>query len=145
MAVRDAGSAVAKVLELLGESDIICDWLEGDHELIPRTPTGCVFPGTTDRAYVGMPRRTEAVIQVFIMLYHGTVGPRGQNQSEALALEKDVVDLLEADANLGDTLVINTLVNRVEHGEVVRVRTKYYATRISLAITSRFNIGLDYD
>jgi len=145
MAVRHASEAVTRVIELLQGSDIFCNWLEGDHELIPSSPTGCIFPGAVDRAYVGMPRRVEAVIQVFIMLYHGANIPRGQNQTEALALEDAVVDLLEKDANLGDDLVINTFVGRVEHGEVTRTRTKHYATRISLIITSRYNIGLDYD
>jgi hypothetical protein len=145
MAVRHASDAVAKVLELLNGSDLLCNWLEGDHELIGATPAGCIFPGAVDRAYVGMPRRTEAVIQVFVMLYHGSNVPRGTNQSDALALENAVVDLLEKDANLGDDLVINTFVTKVEHGEVVRTRSKYYATRISLAVTTRFNIGLDYD
>jgi len=144
MAVRNATGAVTKVLELLESSDLICTWLEGDHELIPSTPTGCVFPGTVDRKNVGMPRRVEATIQVFVMLYHGAVVPRGQNQSEALALEEGVIDLLEKDCNLGDDLVTNTFVTRVEHGEVQRSRSKYYATRITLTITTRFNIGLDY-
>jgi hypothetical protein len=104
-----------------------------------------VFPGAVDRAYVGQPRRVEANIIVFVMLYHGANIPRGENQSEALALEKQVTDLLEKDSNLGDDLVINTFVARVEHGEVQRARSKHYATRISLVVTSRFNIGLDYD
>lgn len=145
MAVRDSGSAVAKVLELLENSDIICSWLEGDHELIPSTPTGCIFPGNESRAYVGQPRRVETNIQIFVMLYHGAVVPRGQNQYESLALEKKVVDLLEKDSNLDDDLVINVLVTAIAHGEATRGRSKYYASRISVNITSRFNIGMDYD
>lgn len=146
MAIRNAALAVERVIDLLNNSDILCDWLEGDHDLLPAVPVGCVFPGTTQRDLVGMPRRVEAVIQVFVMLYHGSVGStKGQNQAENLAMSQATVDLLEKDGQLGDELVTHAMVTREEHGVAVKGNTKYFATRILLEIKTRFNIGLDYE
>lgn len=143
--IRDGSDAVAKCLERLRLSPIdVHEWLEGDHQLLSKVPVGCVYPAEESRRYVGAPRRVENIISIIVMLYHGAVQPRGMNQQENLRLTTQVVDYLEADANFGDELVINTFVSRIEHGEVTRTRSKYYATRITLQVTTRFNIGMDY-
>jgi hypothetical protein len=135
----------AVVAKLRDDSSIDCEVLEGDHELLPSTPIICVYPGATSRRMVGSPRRVEADIGVELMVYHGALQAKELNQQEALAMIDLVVKICEKDADLnGDAYVINCLVERVQHGEATKGRSKWFASRVNLTLTSRFTLEVVY-
>lgn len=135
----------ALIAKLENDPDIVALVLPGDHNLIPVTPCITVFPGSTTRRYVGSPRRVEASIGIELMVYHGAIQSLEENQAEALDLVDKVVKVCEKDVDLnGDPYVINSLVERIQHGEAIKGRSKYFATRIMLTLTSRFTLEVIY-
>jgi hypothetical protein len=149
--ITSAEEAVRAVVEVLQNDPKMLAFspeptvLEGDHNMIASTPTVCVYPGTTSREYVGVPRRVQAEIGIELMVYHGALQKKEENQQEALQLIDIVVEACERDASLnGDEYVINSLVRRVQHGEAVKGNSKYFASRINLTVTSRFTLEVIY-
>lgn len=145
MSIKDADDAVQAALTIVESLALDLLVLAGDHEMIPSTPAVCIYPLSTQREYVGAPRRIEALIGIELMVYHGALTSRGEQQQKATTLVRELVDGLEADNSFGgDNLIIDVLVTRNDYGEAVKGRSQYFASRITLQLTSRYNIGVDY-
>lgn len=143
--IRGMEDALQAVKTKLDSGGFDCDWHMGDHQLLPRVPAGCILPGNNAREYVGAPRRVEATLQVFILLYHGEVDATKEDNTLAQAEFVDtLVDFLEEDPTFGDDL-IDTFVPRVEFGETQLRRSKYISTRVTLNLRSRYVIGVSYE
>lgn len=112
----------------------------GDQQLIPHTPTLCLFAGPTARTYVGAPRYTEAVIQIYIIIYHCHLKDAQETEQATNRLAEAISSLVEADTTLGGN-VLDTLVAANEPGYADRARSTYKASRLTVRVKAREVIG----
>lgn len=108
----------------------------GDQSSFPRTPSFCMDPGTKQRELNGAPRRTLVTLTNYVIIYHNPVTSmqtvREQDDQMAEALEA----LIHADAQMGG-LVIDSLVTSIESGYLMRGKSMYRASRLTVQATQQ--------
>jgi len=116
----------------LGLQDI---WY-GDQDKLPRMPCATIESGPKNREYNGVPRRTQVVMDVYVIIYHGRVADGQVNQKNAEQLAEKAENLLHQTEDLNG-LVIDCLVVSNEPGYVVRGGAQTKASRLTLRCTSQ--------
>lgn len=109
----------------------LADVFYGDQSNIPRTPTACMDPGGKNRELNGAPRRSLVTITNYIIVYHnkmqGTEKIRLEDDQRAEAIEA----LIHTDSTMGG-LVIDSMVTGIESGYLMRERTMFRASRLTV-------------
>lgn len=138
--LTDKVSVVAtKLLDLLEENKVSLGLLDvwyGDQDKLPRQPAACVEAGSKSRDLNGVPRRTQVIMEVFVIVYHERVSDAEENQRKSELLSEAVEDLLHQDSAL-DGLVIHSMVTSNEPGYVVRGGAQVKASRLTFQCTSQ--------
>lgn len=109
----------------------LADVYYGDQNNIPRTPSACVDPGGKDRGLNGAPRRTLVTLTNYVLIYHNKMTSteiiRREDDQRAEAIEK----LIHQDSQMGG-LVIDSMVTGIESGYLMRERTMFRASRLTI-------------
>jgi hypothetical protein len=117
------------------------DVFYGDQTMIPRTPALCLEPDGKKRELQGVPRRTENMYTMYIILYVSKVDDTQANARDALVLAEAVEDFLHADPTLDDR-VIHSFCTEVEPGYRTRQGTRYRACRITFQAINKTVLGM---
>lgn len=138
--LTDKISVVSQAVhDLLEENKVglgLADVWYGDQEKLPQTPAACVEAGTKTRDLNGSPRRTQVIMEVFIIVYHERVSDSEENQKKSELLGEAVEDLLHQNEDLSG-LVIHSMVISNEPGYVVRGGAQIKASRLTFQCTSQ--------
>jgi hypothetical protein len=111
----------------VGSSD---DVYYGDQELMPRTPSICVDPGTEQRTLQGVSFRTDNNFVVYIYVYHAKIQDNQLTRKEVQQVSEAIATLLHQDPQLGG-LVIHSYVALNESGYTYRGKTMYRTNRLT--------------
>jgi hypothetical protein len=107
----------------------LTDVFWGDQLLIPRSPCLCIEPGMKTREIQGMNRRTENVINVFLILYHSEVRSPQSNRKDVDILAEQIETYVHLDATLGGLLTHGYCV-RLESGYATKGQQTFRSARI---------------
>jgi hypothetical protein len=113
---------------------------EGDQQMLPKTPSVCVYAGNTERDYVGAPRYIGVVITVYIVVYHCVLTSNSVTEREANELAESIVTVVDSDETLNGK-ALDVLVTNIEPGEANKNNTWYRSSRLTVRITSRYSYG----
>lgn len=108
----------------------------GDQDKIPRQPAACVEAGPKARELNGAPRRTQVVMEVYVIIYHEQIADGQESQRLSEQRAEATEDLLHQDSALSG-LVIHSLVTSNEPGYVRRGGQQVKASRLTLQCTSQ--------
>lgn len=103
----------------------------GDQENIPRTPSACVDPGGKRRDLQGAPRRTEATMTNYVIVYHYEVKSMQDVREAADRVAEKIEDIIHEDAYMGNS-VFDSMVTAVESGYLMRRNSLYRASRLTV-------------
>lgn len=102
----------------------------GDQERIPFSPTICVEPGPKTRELAGVPRRTNTLLTVYVLIYHGEISDGRDVMDKNQTLVESVVAALDADDTQGDKLV-HGYCSEIAPGYVKKTGKLMQGTRIT--------------
>lgn len=108
----------------------------GDQEKLAVVPTVCVEPSGKNRNYNAAPRRTAVSLEVFVLIYHGSLQSVQENRKEADQLAEDVESRLHLDPTCGG-LVISSYVSNLSSGVANKGGTILRATRLTFTAQSQ--------
>jgi hypothetical protein len=120
----------------------------GDQNLIPKTPSLCVQPGTVERTLSGALWQTDNFIDVLLLIYHGEVQSKQVNQEECDVFTVAVEDFLHTDHYLSNTgidaaapLITQGFVTRIEAGSLRRDGKLMFASRLTYRAFTKTRIA----
>lgn len=110
------------------------DVFYGDQNNIPRTPTACMDPGDKRRELNGAPRRTLVTLTNYIIVYHNKMQSTAKVRREDDLLAEAIEAVIHQDGTMAG-LVIHSMVTSIESGYLMRDRTMFRASRITVEAT----------
>jgi hypothetical protein len=131
---------MAKYLETLIRNNAInlgiADVYYGDQNQIPRTPSVAIEPGGKIRELNGAPRRTRVTLTNYVIVYHNPMKPMAVIRQEDDERAEAIEALIHANAQLSG-LVIDSMVTSIESGYLMRERTMFRSSRLTVEAHSQ--------
>lgn len=130
--------------QLLSENKVqlgLADVFYGDQTLIPHTPTVCVETGEATQTLVGIPRRVDVAMELYLLIYIGDIRSTILNRQESETLADILGDFIhDQDPRLAG-LVIHTFVSKTEFGYSAKANgTVFRVARITVSLQSKVNL-----
>ena len=147
MPLTDSLTTWAKwVFDLLNDEDFKLDTgihmvAYGDQDKIPGTPLICVEPNEKRRVFNGAPRRTEVALELYVLIYHGSIQSVQATRQQTDELAEAIETKLHADPTCGSH-VVHSLVSNLSSGVANKGGSLYRATRLTFSATSQVQLPM---